>query len=150
MECVICKRELNGTANKKYCNRCLPLARRSVGNVAERVAALKEAYDRKTDQFLCGYTRLVLKTSKFDNGDPFYLTFDHVNTKKSSKIVVCGAYINDVKSDTTEEEFKKNIIAIARHFLSEGHAGKSIKLYQKKLSEGELKLSKFKRVNTSG
>jgi len=48
--------------------------------------------------------------------DPRYLTFDHRTPRQEGDVVVAAAVINDMKSDMTEEEFKRMIILLANHF----------------------------------
>jgi hypothetical protein len=78
----------------------------------QRFKAVKNAW--RNGAFRCYYTDVELDV--IDSSSPFYFTFDHVTPRVGSKIVGCAAFINDVKSDSTEEEFKHNILVLAEHF----------------------------------
>jgi hypothetical protein len=100
----------------------------------ERVEAVKRAWQEGV--FKCYYTGGELDI--VDSSSPFYLTFDHVTPRVGKKIVGCAAYINDVKSDCTEQEFKHNILVLAEHFKS----GRSLR-------RSDFKLNHYKRHRQS-
>ena len=58
------------------------------------------------------YVRLV----EDDHHDPLYLTFDHRTPRDEDDVVVCAALINDMKSDTSEAEFREVIRQLASRF----------------------------------
>lgn len=130
-ECIICKRELANN-HATYCNNgCKELAKRAKTPEREqRLEAIKRSL--KNDSFHCYYTGVELNVE--DSTSPFYFTFDHTIPRDSKKIVACAAFVNDMKSDLSEEEFKKYTIKLAEHF------SKGIKLKQ-----SDFSLKHFKR-----
>ena len=114
--CPICGRP----ARKKsatYCQfGCHRLAARAKSGIkeerVERFRAVKDSW--RDGKFQCHYSGLELDI--FDSSSPFYFSFDHSVPKDRRKIVACAAFINDMKSDTSEEEFRHNTLILARHF----------------------------------
>ncbi len=112
--CEICKGPLQHTAN--LCKRCGKLVRRgNAGNKPDRrarIGALKQAWDGRS--FRCHYSGVRL----VDNhpASPRYLTFDHRTPGHEDDIVIAAALINDMKSDTDEDEFKRIVKKLANHF----------------------------------
>jgi hypothetical protein len=79
-----------------------------------RKKALKAAWSKEADAFLCYYTGIKLDlTGPFG---PFYLTFDHAIPGDNTRFVVCARFINEMKSQMSETEFRTNIRLLARHF----------------------------------
>jgi len=99
-----------------YCKRCKRLINRvDIRGKHDRLArerALREAWDGQA--FRCFYTgiRLVEDNHK----DPRYLTFDHRIPRQESDIVVVAAAINDMKSDMSDDEFRKMVLQLAKKF----------------------------------
>lgn len=112
--CAICNRVINNNI-AKYCDfGCKKLVKRAKANERnQRLNAIKASL--KDNQFHCYYTGIPLEIQ--DSSSPFYFTFDHVNPGDSEKIVACAAFVNDMKSDSNEKEFKNNTIILAKHFL---------------------------------
>lgn len=81
-------------------------------NKKARELALQQAWDG--EGFRCYYTgvRLEEKNSKH----PLYITFDHRIPRDEQDIVVTSQVINDMKSDLSEEEFRKVVIELAKKF----------------------------------
>jgi hypothetical protein len=117
--CPICNRPARNniaTYCQFGCGKLVSRAR-SVDNAAERDQRLKAVKSSwRNGSFRCHYAGIELEI--FDSSSPFYFSFDHVTPREGSKIVACSAFINDVKSDSTEEEFKHNTIVLANHFSS--------------------------------
>jgi hypothetical protein len=116
-ECPICGRPARNaiaTYCQFGCGKLVSRARsaKDPNERVERVEAVRRAW--QDGVFRCYYTGLELDI--VDSASPFYFTFDHVTPRVTSKIVGCSAYINDVKSDCTEEEFKHNILVLSDHF----------------------------------
>jgi hypothetical protein len=78
----------------------------------QRVHAVKESW--KGGAFRCHYSGVELEI--FDSSSPFYFSFDHVTPRDGSKMVACAAFINEIKSDSSEDEFRQNTILLAKHF----------------------------------
>ena len=112
--CQVCGVSIHRAAY--CCKRCKKLIdrvdTRRKPNREARLWALKQAWDG--EGFRCYYSgiRLIENNSK----DPRYLTFDHRTPRQEGDVVVAAAAINDMKSDMTEEEFKRMIILLANHF----------------------------------
>lgn len=99
------------------CKPCTKLVtrvetRKGKTNYDARRKALREAGDGKC--FRCFYTGWPLRTD--DHHDPYYLTWEHRTPRDEADIVVTAAIINDMKSDLTENEFRKLIVDLANRF----------------------------------
>ena len=95
---------------KKYCPPC-----RRLTNQGERQAiadALKAAWDPAAKGFRCYYTGIILEL--FDLTSPWYITFDHRIPGKKGDLVACAAWVNVMKSQLSENEFKAVIKELAR------------------------------------
>jgi hypothetical protein len=62
--------------------------------------------------FRCYYTGVILEER--DLSSPWYITFDHRIPGKKGDLVVCAAWVNSMKNQLSEEEFKAVIIELAR------------------------------------
>ena len=78
----------------------------------QRVKAVQNSWNNGV--FRCHYTGIELEI--FDPSSPFYFTFDHVTPRNKNRFVACAAFINDIKIDSSEDEFKHNTIVLAKHF----------------------------------
>ncbi len=113
--CTVCGQPRHQLA---YCCRtCKKLLDRSDArgrqpNRDARLNALRDAWDG--EYFRCFYTgwRLCID----DHRSPFYLTWEHRTPRDEDDIVVAAAIINDMKSDLTEDEFRRLIIGLADYF----------------------------------
>ena len=110
-ECLICGRE--PVLHTRYCLRCHQFADSPDFSKAQ-LEALREAYDRDLDAFICHYTGLPLNLT--DPGSPLYLNFDHVIPGDNRRLVCAANFINVMKSEMTEEEFRAIVIELAHHF----------------------------------
>ena len=101
--CRVCERyPVVGSAN--YCHRCLRLVKRATGATqGEQAAALKNAYCRELDTFLCYHLGVPLDL--FDWLGPYYLWYDHLVPRTKGTMVVSSALANRMKTDTDEEEW---------------------------------------------
>jgi len=110
-ECLACGCEpLKGYL---YCRRC----RKILFSEAERTAkreALRNAYDPGADGFRCHYTGVLLDLE--DTSDPWHLSFDHRLPGRKGNIAVTSVIINNMKSELSDEEFRKVVMELARHF----------------------------------
>jgi hypothetical protein len=117
--CSICSRKLKNN-RLTYCqDGCGALIKRANGGKSkeereQRRKAVKTSW--KDGAFRCYYTELELVIQKNKSESPFYFTFDHLMPGNTNRIVACAQYINDVKSDTTKNEFKHNIVQLANYF----------------------------------
>jgi len=72
------------------------------------------AYDPVSDTFLCHYTGLPVDLK--DPGSPWYLNYDHVIPGDENRLVVAANFVNVMKSELSEDEFRAVIIELAHHF----------------------------------
>jgi hypothetical protein len=112
--CPICEATVHPLAT--YCKRCKRLLDRidvrAKHDREARVEALKSSWDGEC--FRCYYsgTRLI----DDNHHDPRYITFDHRTPRREDDIVVCAAFLNDMKSDLSESEFRSIVIELASRF----------------------------------
>jgi len=111
MDCVVCGHPAWG--RKWFCKRCHKFACKTRAKKARRLA-LTAAWSKEADAFLCHYTGVKLE--EYDTSSPFYLTFDHPIPGDNTKLLVCARFINELKQDMTEEQFRRNIPLLAEHF----------------------------------
>jgi hypothetical protein len=100
--------------NAKYCLRCAKFGRRMRTKhfPAETVKAIWE-YIRQYG-YVCYYTGLPLNLD--NEKSPLYLVFDHWIPGDASKVVICCAFVNEMKSDMTQDEFEDTVCQLADHF----------------------------------
>jgi predicted nucleic acid-binding Zn ribbon protein len=96
----------------KYCSRCNRFILHH-SDKAARIKALKEAWDPKRKGFACRYTKIILEELNFH--DPWYITFDHPDPDDPTRLVVAAAWVNGMKTDLTDEEFRAVTGELARH-----------------------------------
>jgi hypothetical protein len=109
--CVICGHEpLKGMI---YCGRCRKIFHNQRDRAAKRKALVK-AYNKDVDGFRCQYTGFLLDLG--NNLSPWQLNFDHRIPGRQGDYIVSCRLVNDMKSELSEEEFKKVVIELARHF----------------------------------
>jgi len=112
-ECVVC----GGVAllHSMCCARCRGFAlTNKYKEIKARRVALKLAWSKKDNGFLCYYSGMVLEEK--ETRSPWYLTFDHRVPKDKATIVVSSFIFNVMKTDTTEVEFKAFVKELARHW----------------------------------
>ena len=110
--CPVCHTPI--ASNRAHCPRCariLDRARTSLP-VALLIAALVEAYDSTIDAFRCYYSGAILDTDHPRH--PFYLVFDHTDPG-GDRIVACARFVNEMKKDLLESEFRIVVPAISDH-----------------------------------
>jgi hypothetical protein len=110
--CVICDKK--PMKDGLYCTRCQELIRHEGDGREDKVQALRAAYDKKIDGFRCHYTGFLLDLK--DPASPWHLNFDHRIPGRKGEYRVACQIINLMKSALSEEEFKKVVIELARHF----------------------------------
>ena len=114
MKCFVCPHETVGESI--YCARCRPLID-GFADQAARALVLQEAYDPASDSFICYYSGASL-----DDANPksaWYVTIDHRTPGKAETRVVAAAWVNRMKSEMDEGEFRIAIPLIARCFDGE-------------------------------
>jgi len=110
-ECPICGKP--PVPHTLYCARCHTFADAPDFSMV-KLLALKEAYDPATDSILCHYTRVLVDIK--DPASPWYLNYDHVIPGDESRLVVAANFVNVMKTQLSEDEFRAIIIELARHF----------------------------------
>jgi len=109
--CPICGAEAKkGT---RYCARCFRLQELRGERVAAR-KALKRAWDAKAGGFRCHYTGIILEEK--DRKSPWYISFDHPTPGKKGAVVVTAIFVNLMKTDMSEKEFRAMIRELAKKF----------------------------------
>jgi len=100
--------------NAKFCLRCARFGQRMRTKrfPPETVKAIWE-YIRRYG-YLCYYTGMLLELE--DRKSPRYLVFDHWIPGDPAKVVLCCAFINEMKSDMAEDEFRDTVCQVADHF----------------------------------
>lgn len=100
--------------NAKFCLRCAKFGQRMRTKhfPPETVAAIWE-YIRLYG-YVCYYTGMALDLE--NRKSPLYLVFDHYIPGDPSKIVITSAWLNEIKSDMSEEEMKDSVCQLADYF----------------------------------
>jgi hypothetical protein len=114
MTCIVCIREA-GPKNI-YCPRCWGLIKNKHDHVEHREVLIKY-YDRELDGFVCFWTGVKLNDT--DPNDPWYLTFDHLVPGKKGTMVPAAWWVNDMREDMDEDEFRTVVSLFARHSRGE-------------------------------
>lgn len=110
------------------CDRCkkilhrVDMRRDSAGKLRKpdreaRKSALREAWKPDDRCFRCYYTGIALNTD--DHRDHRYLSLEHQTPGNETEIVVVSALINRMKTDLSDEEFRRMVGALARKFKGE-------------------------------
>ena len=81
------------------------------------MAALHNQWDPKAGAFRCFYTSLVLSE---DWGSRRSASWEHRTPGDESSVVLVADLVNKMKGDMTEQEFRRVVLALARHFDAPG------------------------------
>lgn len=116
--CDICSNVSHPQA--KYCQRCRNLIKRGAKKNRFQKKALEQALRQAWDGwvFRCHYSGA--QVIEDDSKDPRYLTFDHRIPRRDDDAVVAAALLNDMKTDMSEDEFRKVVIELAQRFAGGG------------------------------
>jgi len=76
-----------------------------------RRQALKEAWNRGQDGFMCRYTGVKLDEN--DTPDPWYLSFDHRVPGNEGTLAVSARSVNTVKATLTARQFPRVMEALS-------------------------------------
>jgi hypothetical protein len=119
-KCAVCKRPSRKEGRSYLCDRCFRLSSRGDPRRRKRGWDIDRdvRFHRMCEQwdgraFRCFYTHLRLSE---DRSSPLYPTWEHREPGDASTAVLVGALINHVKSDLTEKEFKRLVIALGSFF----------------------------------
>ncbi|MDE2215236.1 MAG: hypothetical protein KGJ61_09000 [Candidatus Omnitrophica bacterium] len=111
--CCICGASVH-RYNAKYCLRCAKFgARMRTKHFPPATVAAIWAYIKKYG-YVCYYTGLPLNLD--NDKSPLYLVFDHWIPGDPSKVVICCSFVNEMKSDMTQDEFEDTCCQLADHF----------------------------------
>ena len=110
-KCLLCEKP--PVPHTLYCARCHKMADAPDFSMV-MLQALKEAYDPATDSFLCHYTGVAVDLENL--GRPWDLTYDHPTPGDGSRLVVAAYWVNVMKTQLSEDEFRAVIIEMARCF----------------------------------
>jgi hypothetical protein len=83
-----------------------------------RKSALKDAWDKEDKVFRCFYTQVALDTT--DWRDHRYLSLEHQTPGDESNITVVSALVNRMKTDLSDDEFRRMVNALAESFAPGG------------------------------
>jgi hypothetical protein len=111
MTCFVCQSETE--RGNRYC----PRHRKLIVNSAEQGAqarAFKKAYDKRTGNLIDYYLGIPLDES--DPDGPLYPTCDHRTPGRKGNLVVTAAWVNRMKTQLSEHEFRKLVAALAAAF----------------------------------
>jgi len=73
---------------------------------------LRKSWDGES--FRCNYTGIKLVED--NHKDPRYITFDHRTPGQEDDIGIVAQAVNDMKSDMTDQEFRRMILQLANRF----------------------------------
>jgi hypothetical protein len=106
--CRICK-DQRGPGRKRYCERCARLIQGRAEGRTEKAIALVEALDEVVRRFKCFHCGVLVDdtTSK----SPWSANFDHI-TPGQKRVVVSAAWVNQMKSYLTAEEFRAVLLGL--------------------------------------
>ena len=100
--------------NAKYCSRCAKFgARMRTKHFPPAVVKAIWEYIKKYG-YVCYYTGMILDLE--NKKSPRYLVFDHWIPGDPSKVVICAAVVNEMKSDMSQDEFEDTVCQMADHF----------------------------------
>ena len=110
--CVVCGKK--SLWHSRYCARCQKFIKSETEHEA-RAKALTKAWSAKRDGFICHYTGLKLEEQ--NKGSPLYLSFDHrIPAKRGGVLLVAARFVNGMKSDLSEDEFRAMVRELAKKF----------------------------------
>jgi hypothetical protein len=100
-------------AKGKYCAQCNRFILHHEDK-AIRVAAMKRAWNKERGGFVCFITGVLLELDDFHG--PWYITFDHPTPGEKDRVEVEASWVNGMKTNLTESQFRAIIRELSRHF----------------------------------
>jgi hypothetical protein len=85
--------------------------------MAARLAALNRQWDPEAGAFRCHYTGLVLTLVW---GSRRSASWEHRTPGDESSVVLVADLVNKMKGDMDEDQFRRVVLALARHFETPG------------------------------
>jgi hypothetical protein len=116
LTCRICGRK--ALTNSYLCRSCQRLRERldTRGwkvDVDARLRAMAEQWDPEAGAFRCYFTGIALTEQ---HGSPRSATCEHLDPGDGARVALAAALINRMKTDLTEDLFRRLVKALARHF----------------------------------
>jgi len=109
--CVVCAGK--AAPHHQTCARCLKFVTKSHEKTARRMA-LKGAWSAEKGGFICAYTGVTLNDT--DRRSPWYVSFDHKTPKKKGDLQVVAYFINIMKAELSDEEFRAFVKEMVKHW----------------------------------
>jgi hypothetical protein len=75
--------------------------------------------DRDNDVFLCYFTGVPMLTDEASRHHPRFATWEHLDPRDDSTVVLACKVVNSMKGNMTEAEFKTMISALAKRFAED-------------------------------
>jgi hypothetical protein len=97
-----------------YCGRCKRILANQHDDWVAKAVAMMAAYDQKADGFRCHYTGFLVDLKDVNN--PFHFNFDHKIPRQPGAYNLVCYIVNLMKTSLSEEEFRKVVVELARHF----------------------------------
>ena len=113
-KCEVCDKPLARWG--KRCLRCRRIHDNVSSDSRSDVNAITEAMRTafRDDKFYCYYTGIELDTE--NDQAPNYRSIDHRTPGVRDDLVLCCMFVNEMKSDLDEEEFRTAVIELAKCF----------------------------------
>lgn len=129
-KCCICNKKVFSD-HSIYCLRCHKFCKRmnQRGLNAKQVKAIWN-YVRKYG-YVCYYTGMELEMDDFHS--PYFYVFDHRIPGDDTTLVLTCALVNEMKSDTTDKEFRYNVHQLDKCFRTGAKFRKRKLIYWQRL-----------------
>ena len=113
MNCEICEAAIS---QGRRCRRCGKIHDSFSADGRSEVQAITTAMRKafRDGKFYCYYSGVELNLE--DSGSPLYRSIDHRTPGVRADLVLCCMFINQMKSDLDEAEFKAAVEALAESF----------------------------------
>lgn len=113
MKCEVCNSEIT---RGKRCRRCAAIHDKFSADGRSDLGAITKAMRQslRGETFICFYTGLKLDISI--PSSPFYRSIDHRTPGDRSDLVLCCMFVNEMKCDMNEEEFRTVVRQLAHCF----------------------------------
>lgn len=119
MQCEVCTAPIGRGKRCKHCRRIHDaLSADPRSDVNAITTAMRRAY--RGGRFYCHYSGIELNTE--NSGSPFYRSIDHRTPGDRNDVVLCAIFINQMKGDLAEDEFRAAVRVLADCFAGKGTA----------------------------
>lgn len=110
--CDICRRLMRRIDTRKDAD-----GRSRISDKEARLSALRSQWDGESECFRCYFTGIPLTGT---HGSTDHPTWEHRVPGDEKSVVLVADLVNRMKADMTEDEFRRLVKALARHFDGEG------------------------------